>query len=176
MADGTRQATVPQLESCGNQPEFALHTLKVFRAKAECELVSEGTGIIKLANQGFPFALNVRPADADSRIAVSRSVGVDSRVPLDSLTAEFLFCRKARPINPSTTKTPPTTINQCGYCIPRNTLRPLRLQPELDQAADGFGTCCAMFLTPSVNLLRQSCRKADGADRINASLFFRAAA
>jgi len=31
MADGTRQATVPQLESSGNQPVFGLHTLKVFR-------------------------------------------------------------------------------------------------------------------------------------------------
>jgi hypothetical protein len=31
MADGTRQATVPQLESSGNQPGSGLHTLKVFR-------------------------------------------------------------------------------------------------------------------------------------------------
>jgi len=32
MADGNRQATVPQLEGAGNQPVFGLHTLKVFRA------------------------------------------------------------------------------------------------------------------------------------------------
>jgi hypothetical protein len=31
LAAGTLRATVPQLESYGNQPEFALHTLKVFR-------------------------------------------------------------------------------------------------------------------------------------------------
>jgi hypothetical protein len=30
MADGTRQANVPRSESCGNQPEFGFHTLKVF--------------------------------------------------------------------------------------------------------------------------------------------------
>jgi hypothetical protein len=31
LAAGTLQATVPQLESYGNQPDFALHTLEVFR-------------------------------------------------------------------------------------------------------------------------------------------------
>jgi hypothetical protein len=31
LAAGSLQASVPQLESCGNQPEFALHALKVFR-------------------------------------------------------------------------------------------------------------------------------------------------
>jgi hypothetical protein len=30
-ATGTLHVTVPQLESCGNQPEFARHTLRVFR-------------------------------------------------------------------------------------------------------------------------------------------------
>ena len=32
LADGTRPATVPQVQRFGNQPELALHTLKVFRA------------------------------------------------------------------------------------------------------------------------------------------------
>jgi hypothetical protein len=41
----------------------------------------------------FPFAFRCRPADADadSRIAFSRSVGVDARARLDSLTGPFLF-------------------------------------------------------------------------------------
>jgi hypothetical protein len=29
----------------------------------------------------------------------------------------FLFRRNINPTNPSTTKTDPATINQCGYCI-----------------------------------------------------------
>src|ERR1035441_9602053 len=29
----------------------------------------------------------------------------------------FLFRLNAKPINPSSTKTAPATINQCGYCI-----------------------------------------------------------
>jgi hypothetical protein len=41
----------------------------------------------------FPFAFRCSPADADadSRMAFSRSVGVDSRARLDSLTGPFLF-------------------------------------------------------------------------------------
>src|ERR1017187_3440512 len=34
-----------------------------------------------------------------------------------STVAPFLFWLNAKPINPSTTKTAPATINQCGYCI-----------------------------------------------------------
>src|SRR6202140_5871 len=39
------------------------------------------------------FAFSPAAADADSRIAFSRSLGVDSRVLLESLTSGFLFCR-----------------------------------------------------------------------------------
>jgi hypothetical protein len=39
----------------------------------------------------FPFASRCSPADADSRMAFSRSVGVDSRARSDSLTGPFLF-------------------------------------------------------------------------------------
>src|SRR6266478_2975293 len=65
----------------------------------------------------FPFAFSwlSADADADSRIAFSRSAGVDSRVRLDSLTGPFLFWRKARPINPSATRMAPAIIIQCGY-------------------------------------------------------------
>jgi hypothetical protein len=52
----------------------------------------------------------------------------------------------------------------------------LRLEPELDQAADGFGATGVMILAPRINLLGQSRRKADGTDRIDASGFFGAAA
>src|SRR6267378_3633573 len=44
----------------------------------------------------------------------------------------------AKPINPSTTKTAPATINQCAYCIaePPSCSSFLHLEPELDQAAN----------------------------------------
>jgi len=42
--------------------------------------------------------------------------------------------------NPSTTKTAPATINQCGYSTtkPPGVASPLRLQPEFAQTAGGF--------------------------------------
>ena len=49
MAPG--KLTIPQLESCGNQPEFALHTLKVSRTKADMPTRFPGRGIVKSANQ-----------------------------------------------------------------------------------------------------------------------------
>jgi hypothetical protein len=52
----------------------------------------------------------------------------------------------------------------------------LRLQPELDKPADGFGATCVMILAPCINLLGQSRRKADGTDRIDASGLFGATA
>ena len=59
----------------------------------------------------FAFPFSLAPADADSRIAFSRSVGVSSCVGLALLTAEFLFCRKARPMNPNATKMAPPIIS-----------------------------------------------------------------
>jgi hypothetical protein len=54
-----------------------------------------------------------------------------SCVRLGSSTGPFLFWRNAKPINPSTTKTAPATINQCGYCIADSiTIFPFRLQPQ----------------------------------------------
>ena len=46
-----------------------------------------------------------------------------------STVAPFLFWLNAKPIKPSTTKTAPATISQCGYCIAESlphffTLRP----------------------------------------------------
>jgi len=45
---------------------------------------------------------------------------------------------------------------------------------QLDQAADGFGAIGVVILAPRINLLGQSRRKTDGADGIDATLFFRA--
>src|SRR5258708_32321250 len=65
----------------------------------------------------------------------------------------------AKPINPTTTKTAPATINQCAYCIAEPPSRSsfLHLQPDLDQAADGFGNgrCRSRTLTVS-QLSRQA--------------------
>src|SRR5882762_3844075 len=51
------------------------------------------------------------------------------------LSVVFMKCK---PINPSTTKTAPATINQCAYCIAEPPSRSsfLGLQPEIDQAAN----------------------------------------
>jgi hypothetical protein len=48
----------------------------------------------------FPFAFS--PASPTSRAGFGGAA---------------LFLRNARPINPTTTKHAPATINQCGYCI-----------------------------------------------------------
>src|SRR5882757_10808727 len=72
------------------------------------------------------------------------------------LSVVFMKCK---PINPTTTKTAPATINQCAYCIAEPPSRSsfLHLQPDLDQAADGFGNgrCRSRTLTVS-QLSRQA--------------------
>src|ERR1700681_3601508 len=57
-----------------------------------CSLFSPS---IPLPDDHSPFAFSLAPADADSRIAFSCSVGVDSRARLDSLPGLFLSWPKA---------------------------------------------------------------------------------
>jgi hypothetical protein len=52
------------------------------------------------------------PGIKPSGIAPLPFISVGSRSAL-----AFLFRRNINPTNPSTTKTDPATINQCGYCI-----------------------------------------------------------
>jgi hypothetical protein len=57
-ATGTLHATVPQLESCGNQPEFFRHTLKVFRTALRIKSAPEQqqtfmADVWKLLNRDF---------------------------------------------------------------------------------------------------------------------------
>src|SRR6202043_88483 len=59
----------------------------------------------------FPFAFI-----SASRAAWIASEGV-ACFRLSSSGSAFLFWRNAKPKNPSTTKTAPATINQCGYSI-----------------------------------------------------------
>jgi hypothetical protein len=59
------------------------------------------------------------------------------------------------------------------YFIPSSFLG-LHLQPELDQAADGFRAVKLTFLTPSVNLCSHGRRKTYGADGIDPTPFLRA--
>jgi hypothetical protein len=47
---------------------------------------------------------------------------------------------------------PRTKLNSCSDAV----LFPLRLQPDLDQAADGFGAGCALSFCPIHDLLHQS--------------------
>jgi hypothetical protein len=62
---------------------------------------------------------------------------------LPGLSWTFARCLIARPIRPTTTSTAPASISQCGNSnhpiavLTVSNLLP-RLQPELDQAADGF--------------------------------------
>ena len=64
---------------------------------------------------------------------------------LPGLSWTFARCLIARPIRPTTTSTAPASISQCGNSnhpiavLTVSNLLP-RLQPKLDQAADGFGT------------------------------------
>jgi hypothetical protein len=60
-------ATVSQLESCGNQPEFAHHTLKVFRTQSPPRY-SPPVHMIRLtkAREIAPYAW-VHPSDDDRR-------------------------------------------------------------------------------------------------------------
>src|SRR2546426_11006069 len=77
-----------------------------FENSANQQAVPEGPRPITISDRDalhFPFAFSPAPADADSRIAFSRSVGVDSRARLDSLAGPFLSWRKARPIKPNAT-------------------------------------------------------------------------
>jgi hypothetical protein len=55
-------------------------------------------------------------------------------------------------------------------------LFPLRLQPEFDQATDGFGAGGVVILAPCINLLGQICRETHGTDGIDSALLFRTAA
>jgi hypothetical protein len=57
LAAGTLHVTVPQLESYGNQPEFALHTLKVFRTKADMRTRFPKAGNYQIGKSGFPLRL-----------------------------------------------------------------------------------------------------------------------
>src|SRR6266404_5715397 len=89
-----------------------------FENSANQQAVPEGPRPITISDRDalhFPFAFSPAPADADSRIAFSRSVGVDSRARLDSLTGPFLSWRKARPIKPNATRMAPAIIIQWGY-------------------------------------------------------------
>ena len=63
---------------------------------------------------------------------------------LPGLSWTFARCLIARPIRPTTASTAPASISQCGNSnhpiavLAVSNLLP-RLQPQFDQAADGFG-------------------------------------
>jgi hypothetical protein len=70
-----------------------IQRLEKFISRQRARRLTASIGPALTRRDHFPFAFRCSPADADadSRMAFSRSVGVDSRARLDSLTGPFLF-------------------------------------------------------------------------------------
>src|SRR6476646_9633593 len=82
------------------------------------------------STEGFGAAAGCRLSSAVSALGDGNTLSGGAR---------FMYQPNPSPIKPATTNQAPATIIQCGYSISENTSFPLHLQPELDQAADGFG-------------------------------------